>query len=200
LKNTILRQLMVLFLISTSSLNASCSPLHGDLPNFHAVHSYLLRGGEPTEAGLKELKEMGVSTVIDLRAPTEQAISEKKIVKDLGMQYINLPMSSKPPTKEQVETLEQTIEAAAAKARERGPETFEKPNDVQDAVRKPGSYPGAVFVHCAHGSDRTGCMVGIWRVKHDGYSYDEAYKEMRSYYFTPKFMELSNAVKERAKK
>ncbi len=198
MKNTILRQLTALYLISTSSLNAFGSPLRGDLPNFHVVHSYLLRGGEPTETGLKELKEMGVSTVIDLRAPTEQAIAEKKIVKDLGMQYINLPMSSKPPTKAQVETLEQTIESAAAKAK--GPDPFEKPNDAQDAVHKPGSYPGSVYVHCAHGSDRTGCMIGIWRVKHDGYSYDEAYKEMRSYYFTPKFTELSTAVKERAKK
>jgi protein tyrosine/serine phosphatase len=199
-KNTILRQLMAFYLISTSSLYACSSPLHGDLPNFHAVHSYLLRGGEPTETGLKELKEMGVSTIIDLRAPTEMAITEKKFAKELGMQYINLPMSSKPPTKEQVETLEQTIDAAAAQAKGRGPETFEKPNDTQDALRKPGSYPGAVYVHCAHGSDRTGCMVGIWRVKHDGYSYDEAYKEMRSYYFTPKYTELSAAVKERAKK
>jgi protein tyrosine/serine phosphatase len=57
-----------------------------------------------------------------------------------------------------------------------------------------------VFVHCAHGSDRTGCMVGIWRVSEDGYSYDQAYKEMRKYYFGPQFTNLSQAVKKRAAK
>ena len=57
---------------------------------------------------------------------------------------------------------------------------------------------GAVLLHCAHGSDRTGCLVGIWRVTEDGWKYPEAYKEMRHYWFTPKFTKLSGAVKEYA--
>jgi protein tyrosine/serine phosphatase len=56
-----------------------------------------------------------------------------------------------------------------------------------------------VFLHCAHGSDRTGCMVGIWRVTRDGWDYPAAYQEMRKYYFGPKFTKLSGAVEERAK-
>jgi protein tyrosine/serine phosphatase len=59
-------------------------------------------------------------------------------------------------------------------------------------------YPHSVFVHCAHGSDRTGCMVGIWRVSRDQWTYPQAYKEMRKCYFGPQFKELSHAVQIRA--
>jgi protein tyrosine phosphatase (PTP) superfamily phosphohydrolase (DUF442 family) len=148
-----------------------------DLPNFHQVHPFLYRSGEPTEAGLKKLKEMGVKTLIDLRAPSEFPINEPKIAKELGLNYINLVMTSKAPTEKQVDTMLKEIKKAQ-----------EKPEN------------GSVLVHCAHGSDRTGCMVGIWRVTQEGWSYDDTYKEMRKYWFTPKFTNLSNAVKERASK
>lgn len=147
----------------------------GDLPNFHEVHPYLYRGGEPTKAGLRKLKEMGVATIIDLRGSPEQVYNEEREAKVLGMKTINLPMSSQAPTKKQVETFLCQVESAAK-----------------------GQNGGAVFVHCAHGSDRTGCMVGIWRVTHENWSYDQAYREMRKYYFTPKFTKLSGSVRNHA--
>jgi protein tyrosine/serine phosphatase len=42
---------------------------------------------------------------------------------------------------------------------------------------------GAVFVHCAHGADRTGLMIGLWRVQHDGWSYLAAAQEALHYGF-----------------
>lgn len=146
-----------------------------DLPNFHQVHPYLYRGGEPTHTGLQKLKQMGVVTVIDLRGHPKKIRDEKSKAKQLGLRYINLPMSSKAPTQHQVRTFLKTVEKAAL-----------------------DPTAGAIFVHCAHGSDRTGCMVGIWRVTHDGLTFDEAYKEMRKYYFTPKFTQLSGAVQQYA--
>jgi protein tyrosine/serine phosphatase len=145
-----------------------------DLPNFHEVHPYLYRGGEPTKAGLLKLKEMGIATIIDLRGSPEQVYNEEREAKALGMKTVNLPMSSKAPTNKQVKTFLSQVESAAA-----------------------ASSSGPVFVHCAHGSDRTGCMVGIWRVTHEGWNYDKAYQEMRRYYFSPKFTQLSGAVRER---
>lgn len=146
-----------------------------DLPNFHEVHPFLYRSGEPTRAGLSRLKEMGVKTLIDLRAPSEQKFDEKEAAAQLDMKYIRMVMTSAPPTKEQVNTLL---------------------NEIKKAQQDPSS--GKVLVHCAHGSDRTGCMIGIWRVSQEGWNYDEAYKEMRKYWFTPKFVKLSGAVKEYA--
>jgi protein tyrosine/serine phosphatase len=145
-----------------------------DLPNFHEVHPYLFRGGEPTEAGMEKLKEKNIATIIDLRGKSEKTAQEEEWARKLKFKYINLPMSSKPPTAKQVKTF----------------------MDAVSHAQKQGDAP--VFVHCAHGSDRTGCMVGIWRVSKDGYSYDEAYKEMRHYWFTPKFTMLSGTVKEYA--
>lgn len=144
-----------------------------DLPNFHKVTGYLYRGGEPSPAGMKQLKDMAVKTLIDLRAPTEAAHNEKEQAKKLGMRYINLPMSAEAPTQKQVDTLLATIDEA-----------------------KRNNEP--VLVHCAHGSDRTGCMIGIWRVKRDNWAFDDAYNEMRKYWFGTKYTKLRNAVKERA--
>lgn len=146
-----------------------------DLPNFHEVHPFLYRSGEPTQEGLKKLKDMGVKTIIDLRAPSEQKFDEKEAASELGFKYIRMVMTSAAPTKKQVATLLTTIKKAE-----------KDPSD------------GKVLVHCAHGSDRTGCMIGIWRVTQDGWNYEDAYKEMRKYWFTPKFVNLSSAVKEYA--
>ena len=38
------------------------------LPNFHQVTNTLYRGAQPTEEGFRELKALGVKTVINLRA------------------------------------------------------------------------------------------------------------------------------------
>lgn len=144
-----------------------------DLPNFHKVHPYLYRGGEPTEIGLDKLKEMGVKTIIDLRSPGERAFNEPEVAKEKGFHYIHMLMSSKAPTNKQVTTLLKELDKA-----------------------KDRSEP--LFVHCAHGSDRTGCMVGIIRVARDDWSYDDTYKEMRKYWFGQKYTELRDAVKQRS--
>jgi protein tyrosine phosphatase (PTP) superfamily phosphohydrolase (DUF442 family) len=146
-----------------------------DLPNFHEVHPFLYRSGQPSLEGMKEIKDKGISTIIDLRAPSEGKFEESAIAQQMGIKYINLVMSSKPPTKQQVETFLDT---------------------VKDAQAHPEK--GAVLVHCAHGSDRTGCMIGIWRVTQEGWPYDKAYAEMRKYWFTPAFVRLAHAVRERA--
>ncbi len=147
-----------------------------DLPNFHQVHPFLFRSGEPTERGLAKAKEKGIRTLIDLRGAGEQTKSEQQAADRLALKYINLPMSSEPPTKKQVDVFLRTVKMAA---------------------KAPDG--GAVLVHCAHGSDRTGCLVGIWRVTQDQWTFDEAYKEMRKYWFTPKFTKLSGAVRQYAR-
>jgi protein tyrosine/serine phosphatase len=145
----------------------------GDLPNFHKVHDFLYRGGRPTEAGLEQLKAMGIKTIIDLRTSKAEVEPEAAIAKRMGFKTINLPMTSQPPTKKEIDTFISAVENA------------EKTNSP-------------MFVHCAHGADRTGCMVGIWRVSHEGWSYDKAYEEMRKYNFKPKYSLLSSTVKEYA--
>jgi protein tyrosine/serine phosphatase len=164
---------------STESSALKIADPSPDLPNFHEVHPYLFRGGEPSEEGLKKLKELGVKTIIDLRAPSEMHFIEKESANKLGIHYINLVMDSHAPSDEQVATMLSEIDAAR--------EAYTQKRDNS-----------AVFVHCAHGSDRTGCMLGIWRVARENWDYPTAYKEMRQYYFGPKYIKLSGAVEKYA--
>jgi|GEM_PF-826994 len=143
-----------------------------DLPNFHQVHPFLYRSGEPTRKGLDKLAEMGVKTIIDLRSKGEMDFNEAQEAEKRGLEYINLVMSDKAPTEKQVETMLKTIDQAK--------ETGEP-----------------VLVHCAHGSDRTGSMIGIYRVTRDDWNFDDTYKEMRKYYFGPKYHQLRDAVRSR---
>lgn len=53
-------------------------------------------GGQPTERALRELRERGVTTVVNLRTPEEMAravpFDEAALVRSLGMRYVHLPM------------------------------------------------------------------------------------------------------------
>jgi uncharacterized protein (TIGR01244 family) len=51
--------------------------------------------GQPTEAGLRELKAQGVTTIVNLRTPPEMAkvnFDEAALAKELGMTYVYLPV------------------------------------------------------------------------------------------------------------
>jgi protein tyrosine/serine phosphatase len=142
-----------------------------DLPNFHTVDPGIYRGGAPSDAGLAKLKAMGIVTIIDLRIAPHTVAKERATATRMGFTWINLPMGSAAPTSKQVATLMATLQQAPARP---------------------------VFVHCQHGADRSGCMIGIWRVTHDHWTYAQAFQEMRRYGFMIRWHDLSNAVRQRA--
>ncbi len=51
-----------------------------------------------------------------------------------------------------------------------------------------------VFVHCSHGKDRTGLVVALYRVAHNNYCKDKAYKEMKLYQHNPFLFGLKNVL------
>ena len=114
-----------------------------NLPNLYKVNENLYRGGQPTEAGIKELKRMGVKTVIDLRDDDDRARREEKLVTAAGLRFINIPLSNW-----------------------FGPKT----TDI-DAILKQIDLAEnqPVFVHCKRGSDRTGTVIAVYRMTHDGW-------------------------------
>jgi protein tyrosine/serine phosphatase len=139
-----------------------------DIPNFHVVHPYLWRGAAPTEEGLRVLKASGVRTIIDLRISPKKVAAERRLVEAMGLRFINLPMSGDPPTTRQIETFLATSTSA-----EQQP----------------------VFIHCQHGADRTGTLLGIYRERVEGWDFDRAYKEMRRYGFDPRWRKLTATVR-----
>ena len=162
------RTCSLLTLLALCSLPAVAAP---DLPNFHAVAPGIWRGAAPSEAGLARLKAMGIKTVIDLRIAPKTVRAEGIYARSLGFHWINLPMGADPPTPKQVAIFLATLK------------------------RAPGE---PVFVHCQHGADRTGCMVGIYRVTRQGWTFPRAYAEMRQDGFDPRWGRLREAVQVRA--
>lgn len=126
-----------------------------DLPNFHQVNSNLFRGGQPTEQGIKELQKMGVRTVVDLRDQDSRAGKEEVLVKAAGMKFINVPL-----------------------------ENWLAPNavfleDLMKHLNSPENQP--VFVHCKRGSDRTGTVIAVYRITHDGWTGEQASEEAKKF-------------------
>ena len=160
--------LALLFLLLALPLHAESA----ELPNFHQTAPGIWRGAAPTEAGLRQLKAMGIKTVIDLRIAPKTVKKEGIYARSLGFNWINLPMGSDPPTPKQVSTLLMTLKQAPS---------------------------SPVFVHCQHGADRTGCMIGIYRVTQQGWTYSQAFTEMRKDGFNPRWVKLREAVQSRAK-
>ena len=111
---------------------------YAELPNFHRVDDKLYRGGQPREGGLARLKSLGVQTILDLRYERGKGRVEAAEAKALGMNYVQIPMYGLlRPTHAQIEK-------------------------ALEVIRDPANGP--VFVHCERGSDRTGVVVGVYRV------------------------------------
>ena len=144
-----------------------------DLGHFFKVNDSLFRGQQPTDRGLAQLKDLGIKHVVYLHFNKKQAAHEKAVVEGLGMKFTHIPMSwITPPKQNQIDTwLKLTM----------------------------NSEEGPVFVHCQHGRDRTGTMVGIYRIAHDKWTYEKAYAEMKEKGFRTFFLGLSFGVKRYAK-
>jgi uncharacterized protein (TIGR01244 family) len=62
---------------------------------FARVGDDVFISGQPTERALRDLRAQGVTTVVNLRSPPEMArvpFDEAAVVKELGMEYVYLPM------------------------------------------------------------------------------------------------------------
>jgi len=156
-KNSVIKLLPILWvaaLLASAAQAQSVLP-SADLPKFVKVSDSLYRGAQPTEEGFQRLKELGIKTIINLRAEDELGFSEKEAVERLGLRYHNvaLPGLSRPGD-EQVARVMGIIEA---------PEN------------------GPVFIHCRRGSDRTGTIAAIYRISHEGWTADQALTEAKRY-------------------
>ena len=126
-----------------------------DIANFGVVDGRIYRGEQPRADDYTALAKLGVKTLIDLRLDAKS--NSKALAEAAGLHYVNIPIDDhKQPTDDDVRAFLATV-------------------DSPDA--------GPVYVHCAGGRHRTGSMVAIYRMAHDGWSVDQAYDEMLAYDF-----------------
>jgi protein tyrosine phosphatase (PTP) superfamily phosphohydrolase (DUF442 family) len=147
----------------TANPHASVSPAERSLaqrltikgvPNAGEVTPRLYRGAQPTDQGFEALSRMGVDIVVDLRGSRE---SERERVTKLGMQYVAIPWHCPFPRDDAFASFLTLLR--------------------QNPTKK-------VFVHCRLGDDRAGMTIAAYRMAEQGWTAQEAMKEMEAYGFS----------------
>jgi len=138
---------------------ASISSIRID--NFGQIDSAYYRGGQPQGQDYADLAAVGVKTIINLTSDDAVA-NEKDMAVKAGLAYFQIPMTTRVmPTAAQL-------------------------TEFLKLVNDPKNQP--VYVHCVGGRHRTGVMTAAYRITHDGWSADQAFKEMKQYKFGADFL------------
>jgi protein tyrosine phosphatase (PTP) superfamily phosphohydrolase (DUF442 family) len=117
------------------------------VPNLHKVSDRLYRSAQPTAEGMRNLKKMGVQTIVSLRS----FHTDRDEIGNTGLAYEHIYMKAWHPEEEEIVRFLQI-------------------------VTRPERSP--VLVHCQHGADRTGTMCAVYRIAIQGWTKEEAVKEM----------------------
>jgi protein tyrosine/serine phosphatase len=122
------------------------------------VNEFLYRGAQPNEEGLRQLKRLGIDTIVDLRGEKGGAMEkERSRTETMGIHLINIAGNGwSPPQDEQIA---QFLSLILKKPRQR------------------------IFVHCRFGGDRSGVFIAVYRIAFDGWTPEEALWEMRAFHF-----------------
>ena len=143
--------LAVALLLFCATVSAQEATGYTELPRFQQVSEKLFRGGQPRETGIGKLRELGITTVINLRGASDRTRAEDREVRALGLNYFNVPLPNW------------------------GRPQHSRVARILDLINAPEN--GRVFIHCKDGVDRTGMIVAIYRMKHDGWSANQALAE-----------------------
>jgi protein tyrosine phosphatase (PTP) superfamily phosphohydrolase (DUF442 family) len=124
------------------------------VPNAGEVTPRLFRGAQPSSQGFEALAKMGVNIVVDLRGTRED---ERERVTKLGMEYVPIPWHC----------------------------PFPRDDAFARFLALLRQNPGKkVFVHCRLGDDRAGMTIAAYRMAEQGWTAEEAMKEMQAFGFT----------------
>jgi protein tyrosine phosphatase (PTP) superfamily phosphohydrolase (DUF442 family) len=141
--------------IAASALSSNNRPAtwaqHMELkgvPNFYKVSDDLYRSAQPTAEGMKNLREFGIKTIVNLRS----FHSDRDEIRTTDLGYEHFPMHSWYPKTEAVVRFLQVM-------------------------KNPEKTP--VLLHCQHGADRTGTVSALYRIIIQGWTKEEAIKEMK---------------------
>ena len=162
--------LLLVFLFSSTEISTRPSTAHATHPayaetlhvpgasNAARLNEFLYRGSQPNDEGLRELKKLGIITIVDLRGERQGLVkSERKKAEAQGMQVVNIRARgwSPPKDKEIVEFLSLTQQHPRHK----------------------------IFAHCWLGDDRTGVFYATYRIAFDHWTSQQAIDEMYHFHF-----------------
>jgi protein tyrosine/serine phosphatase len=139
----------------------SYSSSYADLRNFVRVEPGIYRGSQPrTSEDFNELKSHGIRTILNLRWRAVDIEPERAKAFQNGFTYISQPIS---------------------------PISFNIPKgdivQIINTMTNPDLQP--VYIHCLLGEDRTGMIIGLYRIHVQRWAPDLAYREMKEAGFKP---------------
>jgi len=151
--------LLVAALASMAAAGGNRSQIRID--NFGRVNDNYYRGAQPEGRDYADLAALGVRTLVNLTSDDADP-AERAMAERAGMHYFQIPMT-----------------------------THQAPTDAQQAqflriVNDPANQP--VYVHCVGGRHRTGVMTAVYRMSEDGWTSDQAFKEMKQFKFGADFL------------
>lgn len=136
--------------------------------NFHIVDNNLWRSSQPNSESIKRMKLHGLKSIINLRGDEQTDIWEKKLSDSLGIKYFSKPMDA---TKEQdLNYLKEILSL------------------IEDENNQP------VLIHCLGGKDRTGLIVGMYKLKYSDISMEDLKKEIIMYGHDEKYESIFQAL------
>lgn len=116
--------------------------------NLHQIDNQLFRSAQPQAKHIDQIKALGIKTIISFRA----FHSDKNLLGNTDIELINIPINTWSINDSHVI---QTL------------------NAIERAKKR-----GNVLIHCQHGADRTGLMSAMYRMVQQGWSKEEALKEL----------------------
>jgi hypothetical protein len=132
----------------------------------------IYRGPAPeTAADFRQIRDLGVRTVLDLRKFRRRKMDDTcRCARAHGMGYVRAPVSFRPQ-------------------RDCSPERALR------LLTSPHLQP--VYIHCELGRDRSGLIIGLYRVRYEGWSPCDAYAEMQQLGFNERLRGLDRYFWER---
>jgi tyrosine-protein phosphatase SIW14 len=119
--------------------------------NFYKVSDDLYRGAMPSKEGLVQLKKLGIKTIINFQTfHSDRKKIEKKVPE---LKYIHIVMQ-------------------AWRTEDKDVIAYIK------IMKDKNNLPA--FIHCYHGSDRTGMMSAVYRIFFQGWTKEKAIDEMKN--------------------
>jgi len=124
------------------------------VPNAGRVDDQLYRGAQPNLQSLTQLKKMGITTIVDLRAEDAGMRDlERKEAGKSGIRFVSIPIGGwANPTNDEIAQFLSLFDGRSK-----------------------------VFVHCHYGEDRAGVFVATYRIAIQKWTPEQAMREM--YYF-----------------
>ncbi len=134
------------------------------------VNAKLWRSGQPTAQTLRALFARGVRVIIDLDDNLDVVAKEGAYAKKLGITFYSYPTNS-----------------------------FYTPDDakMRQIIQILRHSQTPVLVHCYHGEDRTGLVIGLERVFVEGWTAEKAYDEMLDKGFHPLLLGLDQYFRDK---